>query len=83
MPKEWYLFPGGAKQGVQTQGTHQPLGAGTQRAQKHTSHLTAGMRVYACRCVSLEVAKCSPPRTAFAVFGGIHCSTLDLVRLHI
>ena len=59
--KDWDFFPWGAKQGVQAQGSHQALEAGTQRAQKHIAHHThsAGVRVYGCLClsVSLQVSK--------------------------
>lgn len=52
--KNGISLPWGAKHGVQTQGTQQVLGAGTQRAQKHTHthtlthRLIAGLRGYVC-----------------------------------
>lgn len=59
-PKNDISSPRGTKQGVQTQGTHQVLRAGTQRAQKHTGHNTQckseGVWLSVLVCVSLEVS---------------------------
>lgn len=50
----------GGKQGVQTQGTHQALEAGTQRAQKHTAQhphtrTLCQSEGFGCLCVSRSV----------------------------